>query len=156
MSGADDYAALARRLKEAGEGGLARALRKALNDAAAPITREIRDLEHLKAYLPDRYALILAADVKVSTLGAGSVRNPGVRIQASGRDHKRKVGRLDSGVISHPVYPRGDRRKWKWSNDQTGGMRAGFFTDPCEKSAPQVRDQILKAMHETAAKITDG
>lgn len=153
MSGADDYAALARRLKEAGETGLARALRKALNDAAAPIAREITDPEHLKAYLPDRYALVLAADVKVSTLGTGSTRNPGVRLQASGRQRKRKVGILDTGVINHPVYARGDRGRWHWSNDQRGGMRAGFFTDPCEQSSPQVRDKILAAMRDTAEKI---
>ena len=154
MSGADDYAALARRLKEAGETGLARALRKAIKDAAAPIAREIADPEHLKAYLPDRYALTLAADVKVSTLGTGSTRNPGVRLQASGRQRKRKVAILDTGVINHPVYARGERSTWRWRNDQTGGMRAGFFTDVCENSGPQVRDKILAAMHETAEKIT--
>ena len=149
MSGGDDYAALARRLKEAGETGLARALRKALKDAADPITSEIKDPGHLRPYMPDRYAATLAADIKVTTLQRGSIRSPGVRIQASGRQKKRKVTQLNDGVITHPLF--GDREKWF---HQLRGMRAGFFDDPCQKSGPQVRDKILKAMHDTAAKIT--
>jgi len=149
MSGADDYAALARRLKDAGEGGLARALRKAIRDAADPIAREIKDPAHLESYMPDRYAATLAADVRVSTLGAGSVRNPGVRIQATGRVRKRKVIKVNDGLLTHPVF--GNREVWVTQRD---GMKAGFFTDPCDRSGPQVRDRILAAMHETAMKIT--
>jgi hypothetical protein len=149
MSGADDYAALARRLKEAGETGLARALRKALKDAADPITSEISDPGHLKSYLPDRYAATLAADIRVTTLQRGSIRSPGVRIQAAGRQKKRKVAKLNDGVITHPLF--GDRKEWF---HQLRGMRAGFFDDPCQKSGPQVRDKILAAMRDTAAKIT--
>lgn len=149
MSGADDYAALARRLKEAGETGLARALRKALKDAADPITSEIKNLEHLKPYMPDRYAATLADDIKVTTLQRGSIRSPGVRIEASGRQKKRKVSKLNDGVITHPLF--GDRTEWF---HQLRGMRSGFFDDPCQKSGPQVRDKILKAMRDTAEKIT--
>jgi hypothetical protein len=156
VSGGDDFAALARRLKEAGETGLARELRKALKAAAAPITAEISDPEHLKAYLPDKYAATLAADVKVTTTQRGSTRRPGVRIEAAGRVRKRKVSRLNDGTISHPAWPRGPRDSWRWSDGQTAGMRAGFFDDPCEKSGPQVRDKILAAMHATAEKITRG
>lgn len=151
MSGGDDFAALSRRLKEAGETGLARSLRKALKDAAAPITSEISDVEHLKSYMPGAYAAVLAADVKVTTTQRGSIRSPGVRIEAAGRVKKRKVSRLNSGVLAHPVF--GDRDVWV---TQLRGMRAGFFDDPCSRSGPQVRDQILKAMHDTAMKITGG
>lgn len=149
MPGGDDFAALSRRLKEAGETGLARALRKALKDAAAPITAEISDSRHLEAYMPNRYAATLAADLKVTTTQRGSIRSPGVRIEAAGRQKKRKVTQLNGGVITHPLY--GDRERWF---HQLRGMRAGFFADPCDRSGPQVRDQILKAMHDTAAKIT--
>lgn len=149
MSGADDFAALSRRLKDAGETGLARALRKAITDAAAPVAREIADPAHLKPYMPDRYAAVLAADLKVSTLQAGSIRSPGVRIAAAGRLRKRKVVRVNSGVLTHPLF--GDREKWF---DQAGGMLPGFFDDPCARAGPRVRDKILKAMHETAMKIT--
>ncbi|HMH92730.1 MAG TPA: hypothetical protein VK586_16795 [Streptosporangiaceae bacterium] len=149
MSGGDDFAALSRRLKEAGETGLARALRKAIKDAAAPIASEISNLGHLKPYMPDRYAETLAGDIKVTTLQRGSIRSPGIRIEASGRARKRKVAQLNDGVITHPLF--GDREEWF---HQLRGMKAGFFDDPCNRAGPQVRDKILKAMHETAAKVT--
>ena len=149
MSGGDDFAALSRRLKEAGERGLARELRKALNDAAAPITREIKDPAHLERYMPDRYAAVLAADIKLSTTQRGSIRNPGVRLEASGKAKKRKVIKVNAGKLIHPLF--GDRERWFTQFD---GMKAGFFDDPCNRSGPQVRDKILTAMHETAAKIT--
>jgi hypothetical protein len=150
-SGAADFAALSRRLKEAGETGLRRSLTKALNDAAKPITAQIRDEAHLAPYMPDRYARTLAADIIVSTVQRGSVRSPGVRIQARGRAKKRKVVQLNDGIITHPVF--GDRGDWKV---QLRGMKSGFFTDPCRKSGPQVRDKITEAMRETAAKISGG
>lgn len=148
-AGADDFAALSRRLKDAGETGLARSLRKAITDAAAPIAAEIRDPARLEAYMPRRYAGVLAADIKVSTLQRGSIRSPGVRITASGRVRNRKVARVNAGVLTHPLF--GDREKWF---DQGAGMHPGFFDDPCRASGPQVRDKILKAMHATAAQIT--
>jgi hypothetical protein len=146
--GAEQYAALARRLKEAGETGLGRQLRKALNDAAQPITRKVTDPGHLHTYLPDHYADAIAADLKVTTLQRGSMRRPGVRIQAQGRAHKRKDADLNEGILHHPRF--GDREHWYL---QLRGMRAGFFSDPCTQSRDQVRDKILGAMAETAAKI---
>jgi hypothetical protein len=35
-------------------------------------------------------------------------------------------------------------------------MRAGFFKDPAEHAAPDMRDAILAAMRETSRKITTG
>jgi hypothetical protein len=146
--GAEQFAALSRRLKEAGETGLQRELRKALTEAAKPITQEIRDAANLRRYMPNRYADTLAADITVSTVQRGSIRAPGVRIAARGRVKKRKVVQLNEGILVHPVF--GDREDWKF---QLRGMRSGFFDDPCNRSGPQVRDKILAAMHETAMKI---
>jgi hypothetical protein len=147
--GAEQFAALSRRLKEAGETGLRRELYKALNEAAKPITREIRDPAHLRPYMPDRYAETLAADIRVSTVQSGSTRNPGVRIAATaGRARSRKVSQLNDGVLHHPLF--GDRERWY---PQLRGMKAGFFDDPCKQSGAQVRDKILGAMAATASKI---
>jgi hypothetical protein len=151
MSGASDFAALSRRLREAGETGLRRELAKALRTAADPIVREIRDSSNLRSYMPDRYAETLAADLSVSTVQRGSIRSPGVRIQARTGTKKRKVGDVDAGVLHHPLY--GNREHWFL---QLRGMKAGFFTDPCEKSGPAVRDEILAAMDDVASKITGG
>jgi hypothetical protein len=150
-NGAADFAALSRRLKDAGETGLRRGLYKAINDAAKPITREIKDPVHLRPYMPDKYAATLAADIVVSTVGKGSIRNPGVQIAARGRAKKRKVAKLNAGIITHPLF--GDREHWYF---QLRGMKSGFFDDVCEKSGPQVKKEILAAMHETAMKITGG
>lgn len=159
-AGGEEFAALARRLKEAGETGLRKELYKAISDAAKPIAREISSLDHLKPYLPDRYAAVLAADLTAS-VSRITGRNPGVRLVAVARTKaragRRKVTHLDKGLINHPVYPRSDdRNTWVWSNNQTGGMKPGFFSDPCRKSAPQVREKILAAMTETARKIAGG
>jgi hypothetical protein len=146
---------LSARLREAGtEGkGLRRKLMKQMNDAARPLAKEISSVEHLKPYMPDRYAAILAADLGVRVAKSFS-KNPRVEIRAKAKQHKRKVAVLDAGLINHPIYAQGERKTWSWSNAQTGGMKAGFFTDACKRQTPQIRDQILKAMTETAKDIT--
>lgn len=149
-AGAEEFAALARRLKEAGETGLRRELYKAINDAARPLAQEIGSTSHLEPYMPRRYAGVLASDLAV-TVSKLTSRNPGVRLVAKGRVRRRKVKSLDAGVLSHPLF--GNRKRWF---TQTDGVRAGFFTGPAEQSAPQVRAAILTAMHDVAGKITKG
>lgn len=141
---------LSARLRAAGtEGqGLRRELYKAINDAAKPLADEIRSVEHLIPYVPDKYAPVLAGDLTVKAVKRGTT-NPGVSIQARGRVHKRKVIQFNDGVISHPLF--GNRKRWF---RQTAGMRPGFFTDPAEKAAPGIRRQVLAAMHDTGQKIT--
>jgi hypothetical protein len=63
---------------------------------------------------------------------------------------------LDAGFINHPIWPRGERSTWNWQNRQTGGMKPGFFSDPCKKAAPDIREKVLEAMAETSRKITGG
>ncbi len=159
VTGAQDFAALSLRLKEAGQTGLRRELYKAISDAAKPLAREISSLEHLRPYLPDRYAAVLAADFRVTTSKLTG-RDPGVRLigvaPTKARAGRRKVTLLDKGLINHPVYAQGERKTWRWSNAQTGGMKPGFFGDVVKNAAPEVREKILAAMTETARKITGG
>ena len=150
-AGASEFAALSRRLKDAGEDGLRKELYKAIRAAGEPITREIRDVLHLRPYMPDRHADVLAADIAVSMFQRGSIRSPGVTIAARGRLKRRKVVRLNEGFLTHPLY--GNREHWF---TQTDGMKPGFFNDPCNRSGPQVRDKILAAMHDVASKVTGG
>lgn len=146
---------LSARLREAGnEGkGLRRELMKQITEAARPLAKEISSLDHLKPYLPDRYAAILSADISVRAARSFG-KNPGIEIRAKARQHKRKVKLLDEGFINHPVFARGERSEWNWSNRQTGGMKPGFFTDPTSKAAPEIRSRVLRAMTDTAKKIT--
>jgi hypothetical protein len=150
--GREQLRTLAIRLKDAGnEGkGLRRELLKQIGDAAKPLVREISDPAHLRPYMPDRYAGVLAGDLSV---GAQRIlaSNPRVSIRAKARAHRRKVRQLDAGILQHPLF--GDRERWF---KQTDGMRPGFFTDPCEKATPQIREHVLAALTETERKITGG
>jgi hypothetical protein len=155
VSGYGDLLALSARLKQMGTDGqgLRRELLKSINDAAVPLAREIQSFQHLAPYMPDRYAAVLAADVEVVAVKRFT-SEPSVRIRCKGREKKRKVVHLNDGFINHPVYAQGERKTWRWSNDQTGGMKAGFFYDAAEKAAPEIKDRVLAAMAETARKIT--
>src|SRR5258708_18766539 len=128
-AGAAEFAALARRLKDAGETELRRELYSAIDAAAQPLAREIGDVGHLRPYMPDRYAAVLASDLAV-TISKLTSRDPGGRVIAKGRVKKRKVKQLNLGVIQHPLF--GNTRRWF---TQRRGMKAGFFDDPAERSA---------------------
>lgn len=149
-SGQDQMRLLSERLKAAGtEGaGLRRALYKAIDKASAPLADELRNTGHLMPYMPDRYAPVLAGDLDV-TAAKRAGANPSIRIRVRGRDHKRKVVQLNAGVISHPLF--GNRKRWY---RQTSGVRPGFFSDPAEKAKPAIRDEVIAALHDVAAKIT--
>jgi hypothetical protein len=143
---------LSARLREAGDEGkgLRRELLKAVTRAARPLAAEVKDAGHLRPYMPDRYADVLAADLSVTT-SKSTGRNPGIAIRAKGRRHRRKVIQLDAGILSHPVF--GNREVWR---TQTSHVRAGFFTDPAERAAPEIRRQVLDAMREVGGKLTGG
>jgi len=147
---------LSLRLRAAGlEGqGLRRELYRAINDAAKPLAGEIQNLGHLMAYMPDRYAGVLAGDLSVTAAKRGGAR-ASVSIVAKGRVHKRQVQRLNAGLLKHPVFAeRGaPRSSWTWVT-QTAGLRPGFFTEPTRRAAPGIRRLVEQAVHETAAKIT--
>lgn len=156
--GREQLRLVAARLKAAGnEGqGLKRQLQKNITEAAKPLAQKIASVDHLKPYMPDRYAVVLGSDLGVKVVNRFSGGNPAVQVRAQSREHKRKVARLDAGTINHPVYPRGPRRAWSWSNYQTGGMKAGFFSDACRDAAPDIRAKVLQALTETGRKITEG
>ena len=150
VTGAADFAALSRRLKEAGETGLRRELYRNISRAAGPLADEISSAAHLRPYMPNRYAETLAADLRVG-VSRRTGNDPGVSIRAKGRAHRRKLQQLDDGIIEHPLW--GNRKFWR---KQFGGMRSGFFTDPAEHAAPDMRKAVLAAMRETSRKITTG
>ncbi len=147
---------LSRRLRDAGtEGqGLRRQLRKVVGEAAKPLVAEIGSTSHLNDYLPDRYAEVLAADLKVTASQRGTV-NPAVTVIARPRVKHRQLHFIEAGFLRHPVYAREGtpRRSWTWRNQ---AVRARFFADACEEARPQIRDEVLTAMHDIGEKITGG
>jgi hypothetical protein len=151
-AGAEALYLLAGRLKDTGEVGLRRELDKAIRDAARPVLAEIR--RGLPDYLPDPYAVVLGEDLQLSLSERTTDSNPGVQLRATtrGRGGRRRIRRLDdTGVLWHPLF--GNRKRWY---GQTSHVRAGFFTDPAQRSAPQVRDAILSAMSDVASRVTGG
>ena len=158
MRGLIEMRVLAERLKDAGnEGkGLKRALMRKLAEVADPVAEKIAAEEHLKVYLPDRYAAVLAPQLSVKSQRVFS-GNPRVSISArTRRERRRRVNMLDDGWINHPVYAQAwlPRKKWTLVNRQTGGMRPGFFDDPCRDARPDIRDRVMEALAETGRKIT--
>ena len=157
--GREQLRVLAARLKEAGaEGqGFRRELMKQIDEAAQPLAREIASLAHLEPYMPDRYAGVLAADIAVRSQKIFAGASPRVSVTCKTRgEHRRKVRHLDAGFINHPVFATGPRDEWNWVNNQTAGMVPGFFTVPCEKATPAIREKVLQALTETARQITRG
>ena len=156
LTGGMELRGLALRLKAAGTEGkaLRRKLSKQMNEAVLPLAKEISDVTHLRPYMPDRYALVLSTDLTARISNSSASATPRVEVVAKARQHRRKVALLDAGIINHPIYARGPRRGWSWSNTQTGGMKAGFFTDVVKDQAPQIRDKILQVMTEIAREVT--
>lgn len=152
---ATEFQALANALREAGQTGLKNELYASINDAAQPLVADITNETHLRADMPDQYADIFAKDLKVTTYKRATGEEPGVtllgRAPTVGRGG-RKVKQRDAGIITHPVFPTGPRTSWRWKV-QTGGMRPGFFSDPVEKSGPQVRDAVAEAVRRVRDKI---
>jgi hypothetical protein len=147
-AGADAFRLLAIRLRDTGEVELRRELDKAINDAAKPVLTEVRT--QLPDHLPDPYAAVLDEDLRLSLSKRTNADTPGVTLRATTRGigGRRRIRRLDdTGVLWHPLF--GNRKRWY---GQTSHVKAGFFTGPAQNSAPRVRDEILHAMHDVAAK----
>lgn len=146
MAALDDTASelesIARHLRLAGESDLVRELTAAMRRAADPVRDEIR--EGLRPHLPDRYAATLDSVLRLGINVRTNERDPGVSVtgQAPGG---RKLRRLDSGLISHPLF--GDREHW-----YTQRVEPGWFTGPAQDATPRVRDEIEKALEDVAAK----
>ena len=151
-SAAREFADLAKNLRAVGDDELRKELFQAIDEAAAPVAAEIGNVTNLRDKMPNRYADVLAGDLKVSTHKTTGGTDPGVtllvRAPTIGRGG-RKVRQRNAGTITHPVF--GNRRNWKV---QTAGMRPGFVDDPVEKAVPHVRDKVLEAVQRITEKAT--
>lgn len=150
------FAELARNLTAVGADDLRRELNQAVTDAAQPLVRDMKDGPRIREYMPNRYADLFAADLKIDVFKRTAGEEAGVNIRASaptpGRGG-RKVAQRNTGIIWHPVFAQGPRRSWHW-RQQTAGMRPGWFTDAAEQAAPRVREHIVAAMERVALKAT--
>lgn len=152
MSDAADFAALAKRLKDAGEGGLQKELSQGIDAAVQPFEAKIRDPFSLYPYMPDRYANVLEADLKVSASKQSSRVRYGVQVRVQGRTRNRQVRNLEAGMLRHPVFGRMSQ-PWKTQFD---GMKAGFFADAVDEVRPQIVRDIRAVVKRISDKVTHG
>ena len=142
--GAEEFATLAKNLILVGEVELKKELYDAIDAATRPVEDNMR--RGLPDYMPDRYAETLNGDLRITT-SKRTGPDPGVRVQAAGRARRRRVRRLNAGVLAHPLF--GNRRYWY---NQVDGVRAGFFDAPAEAAMPQVREAVSAALERAAEK----
>ena len=154
MSGLVDAAAeleaLAFRLRRAGDGELLQAVTKAMRDAVTPVQAEIR--AGLAPHLPNRYAAVLDADVRIGTSVRTAGSDPGVSVTGQARTKARKLRNLDEGRLTHPVF--GNREEWRTQEEPS--VQPGWFTGPAEAGGPRVRAGIEKALADVADKAVKG
>jgi hypothetical protein len=141
--------AVAARLREIGDGGLARELQAAAGRAVDPLKDRIR--ASLRPHLPDPYADVLAADLKVTrsaSLGAAGDTARVTVLTSTAGTRKRKLRQLDDGILFHPVF--GNRKDWREQGEPS--VKPGWFSDPVEESAPEIRDAIEQALDNVVEK----
>ncbi len=135
------------RLRLAAEEGLRKQLRRAVIAAVAPVGKAIR--ADLPAHMPERYAGVLAGDLRMSVSNRTSATGAAVQLRVTSRTGRRKLTRLDAGALAHPLF--GDRSLWF---NQTAGVTAGFFTTPARHGVNAARAEIRVAMELVALEIT--
>ena len=148
---ASELESIARELRRQADGALFRELTDAMRRGVEPAIGEIRS--GLEERRPKRYfagTLAPDLDLKVSVSTAGS--EPGVDLIArplgrSGtsrhRTGDRKLKRLDSGVLEHPLF--GDRERWYRQE-----VQPGFFTGPARDADPRVTRNLEDELQRVA------
>lgn len=150
IAGADALEVLAKRLKQAGRGELRKELMRELRAQGKPAIEDVR--KRALATLPRSGGLAArVAGSRYSVRTRASGKSAGVRIEATGRTVK-ALKPMNEGNLRHPVYPKPDipRREWTWVSQR---VEPGFFSDPIEARAPEIRRGMLRVMNDIANKI---
>ena len=150
---ADELARMAAALREAGETGWRKQVLEGIKRAADPVPAAIR--AGLRPHLPDRYADVLNADLRLTiSVRAGSA-DPGVIVTGSPIRKQRKLNAIETGNLRHPVFAdrTAPRRTWRWKDQGLPSVKPGWFTGPASDAAPEVRKEIEKALDEVNAVI---
>jgi hypothetical protein len=144
VGGANQLAALTRRLKAAGAGGLKRDLLRGLREGTKPMVEAARAsaLENLPKH-GGLNQVVASSKIAVRTRTSGG--NPGVRVVALS---KHNIAAMDRGRLRHPTY---GHEPWV-----TQQIRPGWWTDALMSEAPTVRRALLAVLHETAEKVAHG
>lgn len=149
---AGELESVARELRRQADSGLFRELTAAMRRGAESAGEQVRaglDPRHPKRYFAGTLAPDLDLKVSVSTAGA----EPGVSLVARARGQtgtgrgatgRRKLKRLDQGLLTHPG-PGNDREHW-----YTQDVEPGFFTGPARDAEPEVTQNLEAALERVA------
>lgn len=142
VTGADELAKVARRLKDAGETELRKEMLRGIRTAAKPVVPDIkasaRDRLPKAGNLND---VIARSKIGVRTRLAGE--KVGVRIRGVGRHN---LVALQYGRVRKPLF--GNRAHWFEQQ-----VEPGFFDDPIEKRQDDLRRGLERVITETARKM---
>jgi hypothetical protein len=117
-----------------------RELFRGLNRAAKPLGKAVQ--ESIPDYMPNRggYAATLQRSHSTRTQIKTGGRDPAVRLISRTKGGvKRRVKALEAGKLAHPVF--GNRKVWR-----TQSVKPGFFTEPIEAGADDVREEMVDAI----------
>lgn len=143
IQGADELESLAKRLKAAGDGDLRKELLAAIRKATHRLPADVR--ASAMRQLPRSGGLAArVAGGRLTTRTRLTGSSAGVKFESSGIYNLRNI---NSGKIRHPVFGRPD----SWVAQK---VDAGWFSEPVDEAAPEVRDEIQRAMRDVADKIT--
>jgi hypothetical protein len=155
LQGGDDFARLAKALREAGRKDLRNQLARGLRKGAKPLIPAAQEAAE-KAF-PKRGGL---ADVEAAKKFTVSIRNSAqaasVRITSPGRNVNLKLLNR-SGRIRKPVFAdkAKSRSEWIWKDQEIpGGL--GWFDRAMNENAPKVRPELEAAVQRVIENIVKG
>lgn len=146
VSGAEQLAALSKRLKEAGEKGLQRELNKGIREAVEPFREAVRQSALNKLPRKGGLAQRVADQVVPRPRKVNNSKGVGLRLIATGRQGMRSLAALDAGKIRHPVF--GDTEKWV-----SQLVQAHVWSQPAEDLGPGVARQVQAAINRVVRQI---
>lgn len=144
VTGADEFFAVSKALKAAGQGDLRKALNKGMRDGAKPLLPKAKAAAARQVPSRGGLAAQVAREpmrVQVRT-GAATA---GVRVVVGRR--KGAARSTNAGTIRHPVFGRA-----RYVTQQVPGAR-GWFDDTLAREAPSVRPDLERVVQEMVEKI---
>ena len=142
IQGAEDFHALSKALKIAGDKGLQRELSKGITSAMKPVTLAVRN--SARTTLPQRGGLAArVAATPMRTIRRAGARSASIRLQARSSYH---LGQLDRGLNRHPVF--GNRKVWV-----TQRVTPGWWTRPTDAALPVAQREVMQAMDRVVVQI---
>lgn len=142
VRGAEQFLALSKRLKAAGEKELRKELNRGLREAAKPLAKLTKQ-EALRS-LPSRgglAALVASSPQKVQVRTGASTA--GVRIVVGKKGGGARAA--DEGLIRHPVFGK--------PVFVTQPVTPGWFSETADRNAPAIRDEVAAVLEDFTRKV---